>query len=95
MLPIDRIKMDMQFVHGIEKSDKDKAITKVIINLAQNLGVKVVAEGVETEKQLQFLSMRMCDEVQGFFCYRPAPADEVETMLRQSLLEGKVIGAGM
>lgn len=85
MLPIDRIKMDMQFVHGIEKSEKDKAITKVIIALAQNLGVKVVAEGVETEKQLQFLSMRMCDEVQGFYCYRPAPAAEVERVLRESM----------
>lgn len=95
MLPIDRIKMDMQFVHGIEKSDKDKAITKVIINLAQNLGVKVVAEGVETEKQLQFLSRRMCDEVQGFYCYRPAPADEVETMLRHSLLEDSAVEAGL
>lgn len=95
MLPIDRIKMDMQFVHGIEKSDKDKAITKVIITLAQNLGVKVVAEGVETEKQLQFLSMRMCDEVQGFYCYRPAPADEVEKILRQSLLDDKAAQAGV
>jgi EAL domain-containing protein (putative c-di-GMP-specific phosphodiesterase class I) len=82
MLPIDRIKMDMQFVHGIEKSDKDKAITKVIISLAQNLGVKIVAEGVETEQQLKFLSQKMCDEVQGFYCYEPMPAEEIEVVLR-------------
>jgi EAL domain-containing protein (putative c-di-GMP-specific phosphodiesterase class I) len=74
--------MDMQFVHGIEKSDKDKAITKVIISLAQNLGVKIVAEGVETEQQLKFLSQRMCDEVQGFYCYEPMPAEEIEAVLR-------------
>lgn len=82
MLPIDRIKMDMQFVHGIEKSEKDKAITKVIISLAQNLGMKVVAEGVETEQQLQFLSQRMCDEVQGYYCCEPVPAEEIELILR-------------
>ena len=83
LLPIDRIKMDMQFVHGINSSDKDRAITKVIISLAQNLGLKVIAEGVETEQQLEFLSQRMCDEVQGFYYYQPMPAQEVEPILRE------------
>jgi diguanylate cyclase (GGDEF)-like protein len=87
MLPIDRIKMDMQFVHGIAGDDKDKAITKVIINLAQNLGLKVVAEGVETEQQLEFLSQRMCDEVQGYYYYRPMPARDTEAVLRESMEE--------
>lgn len=85
MLPVDRIKMDMQFVRGIEGSDKDKAITMVIINLAKNLGLKVIAEGVETEGQLNFLHQKMCDEVQGYFYFRPMPADLVETALRNEM----------
>lgn len=82
-LPIDRLKMDMHFVHGIEKDEKDRAITKVIINLAKNLDLEVIAEGVETEKQVQFLSQNMCDEVQGYYFYRPMPAEEIEELLRK------------
>ena len=85
MLPVDRIKMDIQFVRGIDGSDKDKAITKVIINLAKTLGLKVIAEGVETETQLEFLNQKMCDEVQGFYYYRPMPADQVELALRNDM----------
>lgn len=81
LLPIDRIKMDMQFVQGIEKSEKDQAITKVIISLAKSLDLRVTAEGVETKPQLDFLSQRMCDEVQGFYYYHPMPADEMEAVL--------------
>lgn len=85
MLPIDRIKMDMQFVHGIEEKVKDKAIAKVIIQLAKNLGVKVMAEGVETEQQLKILSQMMCDEAQGYYYFKPMPAEEIEGVLRKSL----------
>lgn len=81
-LPIDRIKIDMQFVHGIEHSEKDQAITKVIINLAKNLGIGVLAEGVETVPQKEFLAQKMCDEVQGYFYYKPMPAVEIEELLR-------------
>lgn len=84
LLPIDRIKMDIQFVRSIEISEKDRAITKVIINLAKDLGLKVIAEGVENERQLEFLSQRMCDEIQGFYYYKPMPADEVERVLKES-----------
>lgn len=82
LLPIDRIKMDMQFVQGIDGTEKEQAITKVIINLARDLGLKVVAEGVETARQMTFLSRRMCDEVQGFYYFRPLPEEEVEKVLR-------------
>lgn len=77
-LPIDRIKMDMQFVRGIESSSKDRAIAQVIISLAKSLGIKVIAEGVETNAQLDFLSQRMCDEVQGFYYYKPMSTEEFE-----------------
>ena len=87
LLPIDRLKMDMQFVHGIDKSPKDRAISLVIMNLAQNLELKVVAEGVESSTQLEFLKQRMCDEVQGYYYYKPMPAAEIENVLRQKRLE--------
>ncbi len=83
MLPIDRIKIDMEFIQGIEKSDKDKAITVIIINLAKSLGLNVLAEGVETGPQLDFLNQKMCDYVQGYYYYRPMPADEMEKVLKQ------------
>lgn len=85
VLPLDRIKIDMQFVQGIEGSEKDRAITKVIISLAKNLGLKVLAEGVETASQSEFLNQKMCDEVQGFYYYRPMTAHEVEKLLRDEL----------
>lgn len=81
-LPIDSLKMDIQFVHGIDKSPKDQAITMVIISLAKNLDLKLTAEGVEKQSQLNFLKQRMCDEVQGFYYYKPMPAEEIEALLR-------------
>ena len=84
LLPIDRIKMDMQFVRNIENNEKDKAIAQVIINLAKSLNMKVIAEGVETEAQLAFLRRGLCDEVQGFYYYKPMPAEAVEAMFRDA-----------
>lgn len=84
-LPVDRIKIDMQFVHGIEGSEKDQAITKVIINLAKNLGLEVLAEGVETMPQLEFLNKKMCDEVQGYYYFKPMTAEEIEKILAASM----------
>lgn len=81
VLPIDRIKIDMQFIHGIEGSSKDQAITKIIINLAKSLELDVIAEGVETKEQMEFLNQRMCDEAQGYYYYKPMPAEELEKLL--------------
>lgn len=80
-LPIDRLKIDMEFIQALEKSDKDKAITVTVINLAKSLGLDVLAEGVETEPQLNFLNQKMCDHVQGFYYYKPMPAEEIEKIL--------------
>ncbi|MBC3796142.1 EAL domain-containing protein [Acetobacterium tundrae] len=82
-LPIDRIKMDPAFVHGIGNKTKDEAIAKIIIQLANNLGLAVIAEGVETESQLAFLKAEHCDEVQGFYFYNPMTADEISSILLQ------------
>lgn len=82
-LPIDHLKMAMEFVHGIDKGTKDEAIVVIIIDLARRLGLKVIAEGVEKESQLKFLKNRVCDEVQGYYYYRPMPAEEIEKILKK------------
>ena len=78
-LPVDRLKIDMQFVRGIAVNSKDEAIIKVIINLARRLGLKVIAEGVETEGQLKFLTHEACEEVQGYYYYKPMSKEELES----------------
>jgi len=80
-LPADRLKLDIQFVSGIAVNPKAEAIITVIINLAKSLGLKVIAEGVETEEQLKFLTDELCDEVQGYYFYKPMPAEEVVKIL--------------
>lgn len=81
-LPVDRIKIAMPFIQGIDVSDKDEAIAKAIIVLAKSMKLRVIAEGVETERQLSFLSGNMCDEVQGYYYYKPLPAVEIEKLLK-------------
>ncbi|MGE5677479.1 MAG: EAL domain-containing protein [Pseudomonadota bacterium] len=80
-LPIDRIKVDMHFVQGISKNPKDEGIVKIIIQLGKTLGLKVTAEGVETEQQLDFLRAAGCDEAQGFYFSKPVTSEEVEKLL--------------
>jgi len=82
-LPVDKIKIDMSFVRGINKNHKDEAIINVIIVLAKNLGLKVIAEGVETKDQLDFLRKQMCDEIQGYYYYKPMPANQIEELMRR------------
>lgn len=82
MMPVDRIKMDMCFVNSISKSSKDDSIVKVIIQLAKNLDIKVIAEGVETKSQLDFLVKEVCDEVQGNYFYGAMQSNEIELLLK-------------
>jgi len=89
-LSVDRIKMDMQFVHSISKSEKDDAIAKIIIQLAKNLEMNVIAEGIETENQMRFLTSNACDEVQGFYYYRPMQAADAEKLLLEQRNEENV-----
>lgn len=81
-LPIDRIKIDMSFVFGIGNSEKDEAIIKTIILLAKNLGLATIAEGVETQMGLDFLNAHGCDELQGYWMYKPMPADDLEAVFK-------------
>jgi len=82
--PIDALKIDGSFVRNLPGNDEDAAVCEVIIIMAHKLGMKAVAEGVETQEQLDFLLERGCDEFQGFHICRPLPADEIENFLNQS-----------
>lgn len=86
LLPIDQLKIDKQFIDGIAENEKDQAIVDTIILLARNLGLHVIAEGVETEAQINFLKEKLCDAVQGFYYYKPMPAEEIEKVLRQNMI---------
>ncbi len=77
MLPIDALKLDRSFVHGVETDSGNAAICKSIIALAHNLGLQVVAEGVETESQRAFLVSHGCDRLQGYLLGRPVSAADI------------------
>lgn len=80
--PIDLIKIDTEFVRGISaRSQKDKAIVKSIIQISKNLGIKVLAEGVEKEEEFMFLKEQGCDEIQGFYFSKPMSYNEIRSIL--------------
>lgn len=75
-LPIDILKIDRTFIKDIDTSPDDRAIASSIITLGHNLGLKVVAEGVEQPDQIDFLKAQHCDMVQGYYYAKPLPADQ-------------------
>jgi len=83
-LPVDYVKIDQAFIRGLHEGSQDAAITQAIITLSRSLGLKVVAEGVETAEQLAFLREQACDEAQGYLISRPIPAPEFRQMLARS-----------
>lgn len=80
--PVKRLKIDRSFVRDMLEVRDGYAIPKVIIDLARSLGVRVVAEGVETAQQVDALQRLGCDEAQGYYLGRPAPAEEFAEFLR-------------
>jgi len=87
--PIDRLKIDQSFVRDINTNPNDAAITLAIIAMAHSMKLKVIAEGVETEEQLDYLKSRSCDEIQGFYFSHPLPADEITSVLKKPADPGR------
>jgi len=82
--PIDKLKIDRVFIDEIVSRPEDASIVRAIVSLAHSLRLKVVAEGVETPAQLDFLKTAGCDEYQGYHFSRPLPAAEFERLIRES-----------
>ena len=80
-LPVDRLKVAMQFIRGIGIDHKDEALAKGIIVLAKSIGMNVIAEGVETKEQLEFLKNHNCDEIQGYYFFKPLIEAEMTKLL--------------
>jgi diguanylate cyclase (GGDEF)-like protein/PAS domain S-box-containing protein len=84
--PIDVLKVDQSFVRNIAHDPGEATIARTIIALGHSLGLRVIAEGVETEEQLGFLRRHQCDMIQGYHFSRPVPAAQFETLLGQACL---------
>lgn len=79
---IDKLKIDQSFVRDLGSDPEDAAIVTTIIGMAKGLGFKTIAEGVETQEQLDFLREKQCDEIQGYLFSKPLPAEEFAELLR-------------
>ena len=86
-IPIDVLKMDMKFIRNMQKDEKSKKLVELVIDIARFLDVPVVAEGVETEEQLQALKEMGCDIIQGYYFSKPVPPEEFGAFIRKELEE--------
>ncbi|NDI77972.1 MULTISPECIES: EAL domain-containing protein [Psychrilyobacter] len=82
--PIDKLKIDKSFIDGITTNEEDKVIVKTIISMAHNLGFKVIAEGVETKEQFDFLKTYNCDEIQGYYFSKPVSIEKIMEYLEEN-----------
>lgn len=81
-LPINKLKIDQVFVRGLPNDEEDVGISRAVIALAKSLHLRVIAEGVETKEQKDFLVENGCENIQGYFYSKPVPANEIEKILR-------------
>ena len=77
-MPIDVLKMDKAFIRNIQPGNKEMKLVELVLDIAKNLGVPVVAEGVETEEELNMLKAAGCDIIQGYYFSKPIPPSEME-----------------
>ncbi len=89
---VNTLKIDKSFVRDVESNSTDAAIASAIIAMGSSLNLKVIAEGVETKQQMDFLRENNCDQVQGFLISRPLPADQALKVLRQKCIGELVQG---
>ena len=94
-LPIDILKIDQSFVHELQNGSEDAAIVSTIISMARSLRLKVVAEGVEQQAQMDFLRAEGCDELQGFLFSPPLPADQIALWVDQHVAPGRRRGVAV
>jgi len=80
-MPIDTLKIDRSFIKDLHHSLNDKALVQAMVTMAHSLGIKIIAEGVELEEQLVFLSEIDCEIAQGFLFSKPVPSDQLEKLL--------------
>ncbi|MCU0933086.1 MAG: EAL domain-containing protein, partial [Thiobacillaceae bacterium] len=80
--PLDQLKIDQSFVRDLTHDTGDRELVSTIIAMARKLRLKVLAEGVETREQFDYLVEQGCDAYQGYLYSRPVPADEFESLLR-------------
>jgi EAL domain-containing protein (putative c-di-GMP-specific phosphodiesterase class I) len=80
-LPLNVLKVDMSFIKAIGTSAKSDELVRAILNMGHTLGLKVVAEGVESAEQVQFLRQLNCEELQGYYFYKPTPIKELLPMI--------------
>ena len=81
--PFDRLKIDQRLAPNITSDPRDAAIVAGIITIGQNLGMQVIAEGVETRAQLTFFESQGCFDIQGWYYSKPVSADKITEYLRQ------------
>ncbi len=82
--PVDSLKIDQSFIHDVITDPSGASVVASIVDIAHNLGLAAIAEGVETEEQLEFLIANECDAVQGYFFSKPLPATEFVALLQQN-----------
>ena len=85
--PVNTLKVDQSFVRDIKSDRDDAAIVSTVLSLARQMGLKSLAEGVETEAQLSFLRTRGCDSYQGYLFCRPQAAADIEALLRHHRMQ--------
>ena len=82
-VPLNRLKIDQSFIKNINIEEGDEVIIRAIIAMAKSLNLEIIAEGVETKAQLDFLRLNQCAEVQGYYYSKPLNNGEAEMLLRQ------------
>jgi diguanylate cyclase (GGDEF)-like protein len=91
-LPIQAVKIDQRFVHGLEQNKNDEAVIQAIIALSHSLGLRVIAEGVETVAQYEYLKSRGCEEAQGYLISRPLEEPELRAWWKMQDEENRIVG---